>query len=180
MELVSWEITPVHPIMPGEVGGAGAETLGYSTRELNFMMDTVKYVDDGFVIGTEQQRTALIGSSTQVGSIWVQKKENIAQPSAQAGTTNALGIDVTDRELSEDLQDFTARGVLIASPTIYLYSVQKGRAQVLTSVGTVTLVDFDLNDDVPIVFDMYYRFVQVPLAEYLGIIQSQQLAQRLA
>lgn len=173
MELISWEVSLVNPPIPA-LPAAGVTAC---SRQLTFCLDTVKYFDDGFVIPNENTKANIHGSSTQVGNIWAIRNESVT-PAVTGPPATVLGVvggAFNDKDLSEDLQDFTARGVLIASPTIYLYSWQNGQYD----NGSGNLTSNNLEDTNAIIYDLYYRFVQVPLTEYLGIIQSQQLAQRL-
>lgn len=64
-------------------------------------------------------------------------------------------------------EDNSGRGILIAAPQVYLYTY-----------ANVLSVPSQNNADAT--YTLYYRFVKVGLSEYLGIIQSQTQAQRLA
>jgi len=129
----------------------------FNSVTFNILGDTVKYFNDGFVLTSQQQINQLIGSSTQV----FQTQDIFT---TDGGTFKHEFGD----NFRTDLEDFSGRGILLAAPQFYLSLVHRSRS-----------VAVDLDQVVDVFVDIYYRFVQIPFSEYLGIIQSQAYAQKL-
>lgn len=134
---------------------------GSANRAIVFELMKVRFlIDDMVNVASTQALSAMISSRAVSLSSSLDARADpgtLASFSKDFLYATAVGFQYTDRDIDVDLTDKAGHGILVATDNIYLTVYSQLTGRVNTIVARLT-----------------YRLKEVGLAEYVGIVQSQQ------